>query len=355
MRERKRILPLGLLAAWLVLNGGCASFTAYRIAEPLPYSKSGSAHYLEKVLPVAQGAYQCGPAALESVVHYWGGEAKADSISQALYKSGSRGVLNFTLAGYARDMGFWTQMPETDAAGLRQWLVKGVPPVVLLSTGILWVSNYHFVVLKGFDEKDRVFYANIGKPDTYAIPYLEFDAKWKDAGRWCLVVCPPERVDWELDDVQAADLGFLLERLGRLDLAVQRYSAALNKNPKNPTVRFNLANIYRKTGRSEEAKKIYAELIKERPDWSGASNNLAWICLEEGRYRDAITVIETAFRSGAPRNFDILDTLGLAFRGAGDTASAKAHFLEAVDKVPSEDVEALRLIKEHLKECGSAG
>lgn len=306
MPRRSNLL---ILAALLV--SGCASFS-YPV-HALPVGNGPDAHYLREVPAVAQSAYQCGPAALESVTRYWGEEADAQEIGRLLYKRGTRGVLNFTLAQYARERGFWAEMRPATADQLRFFLRKGIPPIVMLQVGPFGVPLYHFVVLKGFDDKDRIFYANVGKEETQAIPTAPFLKRWKRAHSWTLVISPLDRVDWPLPPEQAFGLAYLLERAGRLELAKARYEEVLKSTPKSESARFNLANVYLKMRRLKEAKVIYQELIREKPGFAPFSNNLAWIHLIEGKPKLALRVIEEAFQNGAPRYSDILHTAGLAY------------------------------------------
>ncbi len=330
---------------------GCATSYSHTVKTP-PVADHRDIFYLEAVPPVAQKAYQCGPASLESVLRYWGKDADAVSISRSLMTPGTRGILNFSLVKYAKDQGFWAELPEADEQKLKEFIKKNIPPIVMLNMGVLWVQKYHFVVLKGFDEKERIFYANTGEAQTQAISYAEFHTRWEGAGRWCLVICPPERVDWELDGARANELGLNFEKSGKLEDAQKWYQAALRQDAQNDLSRFNLANVYLKQQHFQEARVIYSELLKTKPDWADAANNLAWIFFEEGNPREAARVIEAAFKNGAKRNFDILDTLGLSYCRMGDKARAEQIFEEALRAVPAENPQSLELIRNHLKECG---
>ncbi|MBI3317537.1 MAG: tetratricopeptide repeat protein [Candidatus Omnitrophica bacterium] len=340
---------VGLLP-WLVLLSGCASLPAYRM-EPPALANSGEFHYIENVPPVAQGAYQCGPAALESVIRRWGREADAVEIGRLLYRRGARGILNFTLAQHARDRGFWTEIREGTPGELRSWIQREIPPIAMLHVGPFWSPTYHFLVVRGFNDREQIFYANTGHPETRAIRYPHFLKRWRQAGCWTLVISPPERVDWELTGDQAADLGLLLERSGRLGLAERWYRKGLEKSPESASVRFNLANVYSRTNRRREAKGIYRALLEEKPGWAPPGNNLAWLHLEERNPKEAVRVIETAFGQGAERGYEILDTLGTAYCRLKQSPKARTCFLEALEKVPPENAQARNSIQSHLDEC----
>lgn len=346
-----RGLSGGLVWSSLICSLGCSSFS-YSIKPPSLSHKDG-ASYIDYVSPVAQKSHQCGPAALESVMRHWGKDVQADAITRELYQSGSRGVLNFMLAQYARNSGFWTETGNADISRLKSWILKDIPVIVMVRTGppLLWVSNYHFVVVKGFDDADQIFYANTGKAETQAIPYLKFEKRWKDAGNWYLIICPPEKVDWELEANEAGDLGFLLEDLNQLEIAEKWYQYSLKKNPEKQVIQFNLANIFLKTRRWDEAEKLYIDLLKEKPEWGPLSNNLAWVYIQKGQYQKAVTVIEDVLKKGAPRQYDILDTLGLAYCKSGQAENALRCFQEALQKVPADHFQAIQEIEEHSKNC----
>jgi len=339
------------LSSCSIFLAGCATSYTYRVSPPSAPETYESV-YLEDVPSVAQTAYQCGPAALESVIRYWGGNADAGSIGKTLYKSGTRGVFNFSLAQYMKTIGFWSEIHEEPGEeGLKQWLRKGVPPIVMLDSGTLWARTYHFVVLKGFDDRSEIFYANTGVLETQAIHYGEFERRWKKADTWSLIVSPPEKVDWELDETQSIEMALIFEKNGNLNQAERWVESALNKNPGSLTAKFNLANIYSKSNRSEQAKIIYKELLNTNPNRQEISNNLAWIYYEEGRYEDALKVILTAFNKGAQKNYEILDTAGMIYCQLGRAEEAQHAFLEASSKVPAGDAQALKLIQDHMSAC----
>lgn len=348
MKNAGRAARAILLLACPFFFAGCATSWTHRVDLPSA-SASRGAVYLKNVPAVAQKSYQCGPAALESVGRYWGESTGADVIGKTLYSSGTGGVFNFSLAQYMKAAGFWTEIHEDlDEEGLKLWIKRGVPPVAMLDAGVLWARAYHFVVLKGFDDGAEVFYANVGTAETQAVGYGEFGRRWKKADRWCLMVCPPEKVDWELDEAQSVEIALIFEKKGSLGEAERRLEAALVKNPESYAAKFNLGNIYEKSGRREAAEAVYRELSVKNPKRSEASNNLASIYYEEGRFEDALRVILAAFRNGASKNFDILDTAGMIYQKLGRIAEARRAFSDAEGRIPTENASARAVVRGHL-------
>ena len=338
-----------------ILLSGCAHSYSYRAKLP-PLPNGHTVCFLPKVAPVAQKAYQCGPASLQSVFRFWGDSTDADQIARDLVRPGAKGILNFTLVRYAKEKGFWTDTRDADESLLKERLRAGWPTILMLDTGLLWLERYHFVVVNGFDEVERVFYANTGEAETQAISYKELETMRRRAGHWSLLVVPPELVQGDLTAEEANELAILLEKNGHLDLAERRYRLALEKNPKLSVARFNLANIFLRSDRTQEAEEIYLSLLAEKRDAPNDQdfetlirNNLAWVYVETGRPREAIETIEAAFLKGARRRYDMLDTLGVAYLKLNDLDHAGAAFQEAMALAAVENPEALSVIQSHLE------
>jgi tetratricopeptide (TPR) repeat protein len=137
------------------------------------------------------------------------------------------------------------------------------------------------------------------------------------------------------------------KRAERYDEAIQIYQKLLDKEPKNPDLLFRaaetlrlkgdlnasmenfrrcsqaapadttcltlLAMILQGTGRDDQAKPIYEQILKIAPDHPVALNNLAYIKAQEGVDLDqALTMAQRAVQR-APGSLDLNDTLGWVY------------------------------------------
>ena len=354
-----RVRMAAVVGALSVFLSGCAHSYSYRARLP-EHPDGRTVCFLEKAAPVAQKAYQCGPASLQSVFQYWGDSTDADRIARDLVPPGAKGILNFTLVQYAKEKGFWTDTRDADETLLKERLRARLPIILMLDTGVLWLERYHFIVVNGFDDSERIFYANTGEPETQTVTYDELRKMQKRAGNWSLLIIPPELVQGDLTAEEANDLAILLEKKNRLDLAERRYRLALEKSPKLSVARFNLANIFLRSNRYQEAEQIYLGLLAEKPDETNrrdfealVQNNLAWIYVETGRPREAVETIEAALQKGAHRRYDMLDTLGVAYLKLSDLDRAGQMFREAMALAGAENPEALSTIRSHLDQVSA--
>ena len=141
----------------------------------------------------------------------------------------------------------------------------------------------------------------------------------------------------ELDPKNAEarrSLGLIQTSRGATDQALQTYLDGIKTNPKEIDF-YNLAgSIYQKRQDWEHAKQQFEKVLEIQPDDPIASNNLAYVMLQQGGNVDmAFRMAQTA-RQKLPDNPNSADTLGWAFYHKQVYSSAISLFKEAVQKEP---------------------
>jgi len=102
-------------------------------------------------------------------------------------------------------------------------------------------------------------------------------------------------------------------RAGRLDDCIVNLKKAHELLPRELLPILQLGMAYDLTGRAEEARKAYEEVLKIQPDNAEALNNLAYSKADQGVDLDqALTYAERA-RTKIPDSLDISDTIGLIY------------------------------------------
>jgi tetratricopeptide (TPR) repeat protein len=159
------------------------------------------------------------------------------------------------------------------------------------------------------------------------------------------------------------------KRAERYDDAIRIYQKLLDKEPKNPDLLFRaaetlrlkgdlnssmenfrrcsqaapadttcltlLAMILQGTGRDDQAKPIYEQILKIQPDHPVALNNLAYIKAQEGVDLDqALTMAQRAVQR-APASLDLNDTLGWVYIKKNLSENAVHIFSDLVQKDPN--------------------
>jgi tetratricopeptide (TPR) repeat protein len=121
---------------------------------------------------------------------------------------------------------------------------------------------------------------------------------------------------------------------GATDQALETYLDGSKINPKEFTFYLLAGGIYESKQDWDHAKRQYQKVLEIQPENPLASNNLAYVMLQQGGNVDiAFRMAQTARRQ-LPDNANSADTLGWAFYHKHVYTSAINLFKEAVKKEP---------------------
>ena len=146
------------------------------------------AKILEGVPFVKQKARFCGPAALASVMRFYGDNVSQEEIAEEIYTPKLRGALISDMAYYARQKGYSVETPNGEVNLLVSLLNEGVPPIVLVDRGRWIASIPHYYVIYGYNKKRNTFLLHTGFASNEEIEFSELDREWQKMNRLLLVV-----------------------------------------------------------------------------------------------------------------------------------------------------------------------
>ena len=143
-------------------------------------------------------------------------------------------------------------------------------------------------------------------------------------------------------DPRSADVLFKLaetyRRKGDLNQAIESFRKSSQAAPNDPGPLLQLGLLLDGTGRRDQSKPIYEQVLRVQPDHAVALNNLAYIKAEEGTDLDsALSMAQRAFAS-APNSPDITDTLGWVYIRKNLSQEAVRLFTDLVKKYPASPV-----------------
>lgn len=172
---------LALACAGLALGAGCAHRTA-------PAARD--APRLE-VPFFPDGADQCGPSALASVLGYWGRHAQPDDLRREIYQPKLKGTLPVDLLLAARERGLKAEMSDGDLKALKGEIDAGRPVIAFVNLGFSFLPIGHFLVVTGYDDARGGVIAHSGRRRNEFFSYGRFQRIWERAGRWTLMASLP--------------------------------------------------------------------------------------------------------------------------------------------------------------------
>lgn len=222
-----------------------------------------------------QTRFQCGPAALATILAYEGLPVDAESLAPEVYVKGLKGSLQAELLGATRRHGLLPYVLEPTAAALLAELESGNPVLVLQNLGLKRVPVWHYAVVVGFDaERSRVVLRS-GKTRRRTERLERFLRSWEHSGRWAFVALRPD----EPPPAPATAERYVRALAGAealLGAAADRaYASALGRWPQDPLVLFAAAGHELGAGRWSSAAELYETLLDVEPHHAAARNNLA--------------------------------------------------------------------------------
>lgn len=245
-----------------------------------------------------QTEYQCGPAALATVLAHLGADVDADSLVREVYSPGLRGSLQPELLGATRRHGFIPYVIEPQTGALLAELAARRPVLVLQNLGIERIPIWHYAVVVGIAGGDVVLRS--GTEERRIERGSRFLRSWERASRWAFVALSPG----ELPATATAD-AYVRALAGAeplLDAAAAErgYRAALDRWPNDELVLFAAAGRRHASGDLSGATALYRRLLAAAPRHAAARNNLANVLAERGCHREALAEAQAALAAIEP-------------------------------------------------------
>lgn len=284
-----------LLTLLLAVLAGC---TGRQIAFPEP-----PATQLSAVPFYPQEAYQCGPAALATVLDWSGSDVDLASLVSSVYLPGRQGSLQREIVAAARRAGRIPYPIPADPASIGAELAAGHPVLVLQNLGLASSPRWHYAVVVGYDPVDGTFILRSGTERSRREDVQRFMSSWQRADYWGLVVLPPGQLP--ASQQAAAPVVRVLadaEPFLSAQAVVNTWDRVLARWPDDPDVLFGGANARRSGGNPADAAVLFRRLLKRDADHPAARNNFADLLLSQGCVQRAGQVMAAVGASTVPEH-----------------------------------------------------
>jgi tetratricopeptide (TPR) repeat protein len=122
---------------------------------------------------------------------------------------------------------------------------------------------------------------------------------------------------------------------GDINTAMTYFSKALKADPGNPEIMLYRAQALRNLNRWPEAEHTYREILKERPNYWPANNELGWILFRQAKYQQAADAFDAAAMA-APNVAVPLANLGSMYMELGKHDEAIDASQRSIQRSPNE-------------------
>lgn len=295
MNKRVRLLGCGLLLALLM---GCATAPMQYPALVAADGTAPAAIELSAVPFHPQDAYQCGPAALATLMNQVGLGVSPEQLTPQVYLPGRRGSLQAELLAASRRHGLVAYVHQPKLSHLFDELRAGHPVLVLQNLGLARAPVWHYAVLVGFDLDAQQVILRSGTVEREVVSLRRFERSWHLAGRWALTLHPPGELPARAEEARYLAAVASLERVRGWQEAEVGYAAAAARWPDSFGALIGLGNARYRAGDYSTAEQQYRTALARHPDQPAAYHNLAWALLRQDRAEEARPFAERAAELG---------------------------------------------------------
>jgi hypothetical protein len=289
----------GLFLAVSLLLAGCAGMAPQshalkaNRAPDLPSSAE-----LADVPFFPQKEYQCGPAALATVLNAAGVGVTPEALTAQVYLPARKGSLQVEMLGAARRHGMVAYELAPSLTDLLAEVAAGNPVLVLEDFGVPIYPLWHYAVVVGYDLDAGKIILRSGVKRRETMPLVLFERLWSHAGHWAMLALPPARLPATATEPRYALGAAALEKSGKPQDAKRAYTTLLARWPQSLAGRIGLGNSAYALGELAEAEQAFRRAALDHDQAAPAFNNLAQTLADQGRYPEALAAARQAVELG---------------------------------------------------------
>lgn len=263
---------------------------------------------IEKTPFFPQEQYQCGPAALATVLHFQDQQTQPDELIEKVYIPQKQGSVPLEITATARGYHFIPYPLDSSLEKLVQEIAAGHPVIVMQNLGFSWKPQWHYAVVIGYDLNKQVFVLRSGTVKRHITPFKTFERTWRRADYWALVILPPDRVPATATAPKYLRIAHDLENTGQRLNALTAYRTASRQWPDNPLPWLALGNAYYAGKNLPAAEQALREGLTMNRNSAQLWNNLGYVLQAQGCSKQAYEAISCAIQK-QPGNPDFQQSL----------------------------------------------
>ncbi len=234
-----------------------------------------------------QDRYQCGPAALATVLVASNSSVTPEALTPFVYIPARKGSLQLEMQAAPRSFGRLTYVlaPRLDA--ILAELAAARPVLVLHNYGVPFFPRWHYAVVIGYDASNDTLLLRSGIERRQVQRAAHFLRAWDNGGRWAMVVLRAGEIAASAESPVYLRAAADFERVAAPEESRLAFDAAVRRWPAEPLAWIGRGTALYRSGDLAGAARDYARALELDEHNAGARNNLAQTLLELGCPRSA--------------------------------------------------------------------
>jgi len=256
-----------------------------------------------------QEKYQCGPAALATVLRKQGVRTDPEQLKDQVYIPARQGSLQIEMIAATRRHGLIPYVLRPELEEVLHEIRNGRPVLVLQNLGLSWYPAWHYAVLIGYNLQDEALVLRSGTTERYVMDLHTFERTWQRGQRWAMVALQPGELPVLPDEWRylKAIVGF--EQLQNWTTLNKAYDTGLGQWPHSRELNMGYGNARYAQGDLDSARSRYQAVLARHPEYAPAHNNLAQVLAEQGEYGTALEHARRAIKLGGVHSAQYQATL----------------------------------------------
>lgn len=323
-------LIASLIAGLLILNG-CASTPQSRQIQTQGLGSQPASIELTDTPFYPQTRYQCGPAALATVLQAHDVHASPEVLSTQIYLPEREGSLQIEMTVAARRHGMLAYQLQPRLVDIFAEIAAGNPVLVLQNLAFEWYPQWHYAVVIGYDTESDEIILRSGTTRRWVTPFEVFERSWQRADYWALVLVPIGEIPRTADPMRYLKTAYAFEETGNPQLAHTAYRSACKKWPEVAATWMALGNMDFANHDWLEAVKAFKTAASLEPDSVNSWNNLAFALHAYGCVSQAQAALQCGFKN-APTDKNLHDSAEELYNKPADSKRSDCPLIQCNQK-----------------------
>lgn len=223
-----------------------------------------------------QTEYQCGPAAMATMLQFNRVEITLKELTSQIYIPGRKGSLQIEMTAAARRHQMLPYQIEPQMLDLFTEIAAGNPVLILQNLGFNWYPQWHYAVVIGYDTDSNEVILRSGTTKRWVTPFEVFERTWQRANFWALAIVPVGKIPKTAEPLRYLKTVYAFEETGYPQLALKAYRSATQQWPQLATAWMALGNVAYSNKDWQEAINAFSAATRLEPESIAGWNNLAY-------------------------------------------------------------------------------
>ena len=255
-----------------------------------------------------QKAYQCGPAALATVLDTQNIDTQPDELVNKVYIPGRKGSLQIEMIATARSYGLLPYKLAPELSDILKEVDAGRAVLVFQNLAFEWMPRWHYAVVVGYDLATEQLVLRSGTDKRRMISFKTFERTWQRAEYWAYILVEPGQIPVTAKPLNYTKAATELSKAGFKKEALASFRAATDHWPNQALPHMVLGNAQYQANQYSNAQQSFSKAVTAESENAQAWNNLAYSYLAQQCRVAAIKAIGCAVRI-APNDQNLSDSL----------------------------------------------